>query len=783
MSVKAELNDETKFMDLSAIGCSLLLEQPNYTCAGGARSDTSITVTMSGPNAISGQGGIYQSSNYLSPRQAPPPPYPGGLTPYQTPYHSPYVSPYATPFQTPSPSPLSSVQSSPGTSTCHRTKGPGIDDELAMILESDPFIWEQQPGNIQSAIQETIKQPPPPYPLQPDRVTGRPPHPRSSPTTQPSRTQLKQQLQRQQLEQQERRERELIKLHQSAGRAASCPSEKLGIPIIVPPQQQPSVMEPVSVPPQVLTVRTRLENPTLYHVIESRKRQVREFLQQGHQQQGSDSCPMDQRPITAVNSAPPGGFVIPVTHQHPSSSAAPTDAEADDFLEDILNLEAGLEEADRNRVMDATSEHHQHQTLPPEVSDSGSLMEHFLTLSSTLHHHMDHVPLPTALELPGTTKQLTSGNTSSSTPPGKGTTTSVSDNVDYVPIITGAFTAGLKGSGSGLTSGPPSSLTSPMTSPTSSPCHHPLRSSSHLSNGNHHHHHHHRGSIDSVFVDLDLSGSGTEFGAGGGGLSASLAGDSTGGVVDLRALAKDRQKKDNHNMIERRRRFNINDRIKELGTLLPKSNDPYYDCFRDVRQNKGGILKASVDYIRRLRHDRDRLAQNEARQRQLELQNRRLLLRIQQLELQAKTHGLPLPASDSEGTWTDPHLTSAPLTPSTPPYIKTEPRDDNSFRKVPDLIPEIGGSGLAVACEFSSLDDFMEDDFNQATRGDPLLSSSHASANQSHTHLIGHFETHPDDHHHPHQGGADLSQDRNYQPSEEDESLSPESLDRMELSA
>jgi hypothetical protein len=36
-------------------------------------------------------------------------------------------------------------------------------------------------------------------------------------------------------------------------------------------------------------------------------------------------------------------------------------------LEDILNLEAGLEEADRNRVMDATSEHHQHQTLPPEV--------------------------------------------------------------------------------------------------------------------------------------------------------------------------------------------------------------------------------------------------------------------------------------------------------------------------------------------------------------------------------------------------------------------------------
>lgn len=73
-----------------------------------------------------------------------------------------------------------------------------------------------------------------------------------------------------------------------------------------------------------------------------------------------------------------------------------------------------------------------------KVSDSGSLMEHFLTLSSTLNHHGDHVALPIALELP--TKLP--ANTTSSTPPTKGTTTSINDNVDYVPIITGAFTAG-----------------------------------------------------------------------------------------------------------------------------------------------------------------------------------------------------------------------------------------------------------------------------------------------------------------------------------------------------
>ena len=80
---------------------------------------------------------------------------------------------------------------------------------------------------------------------------------------------------------------------------------------------------------------------------------------------------------------------------------------------------------------------------------------------------------------------------------------------------------------------------------------------------------------------------------------------------------------------------------------------------------------------------------------------------------------------------------------------------------MPDVIPE-SGSALTTSCGFSSLEDFMEDDYNHGPRGDPLL-SSHTSLAQ--------YET-----------NQDLSQDRNYQPSE-DESLSPESMDRMELSA
>ncbi|XP_006902777.1 PREDICTED: transcription factor E3 isoform X2 [Elephantulus edwardii] len=106
--------------------------------------------------------------------------------------------------------------------------------------------------------------------------------------------------------------------------------------------------------------------------------------------------------------------------------------------------------------------------------------------------------------------------------------------------------------------------------------------------------------------------------------------------TEAKALLKERQKKDNHNLIERRRRFNINDRIKELGTLIPKSSDP------EMRWNKGTILKASVDYIRKLQKEQQRSKDLESRQRSLEQANRNLQLRIQELELQAQIHGLPV---------------------------------------------------------------------------------------------------------------------------------------------
>lgn len=81
-------------------------------------------------------------------------------------------------------------------------------------------------------------------------------------------------------------------------------------------------------------------------------------------------------------------------------------------------------------------------------------------------------------------------------------------------------------------------------------------------------------------------------------------------------------------LVERRRRFNINDRIKELGGLLPKNPDPFFEVVRDSRPNKGTILKSSVEYIKCLKHEVNRLRQNELKTQEVDKLNLRLLSRI-----------------------------------------------------------------------------------------------------------------------------------------------------------
>ena len=62
---------------------------------------------------------------------------------------------------------------------------------------------------------------------------------------------------------------------------------------------------------------------------------------------------------------------------------------------------------------------------------------------------------------------------------------------------------------------------------------------------------------------------------------------------------------------------------------MPKQNEQYYDIVRDVRQNKGSILKASVDYIRILKREKERKGHIEERYKKLEQVNRKILIKLQ----------------------------------------------------------------------------------------------------------------------------------------------------------
>uniref|UniRef100_A0A3Q0SYK4 Melanocyte inducing transcription factor a n=1 Tax=Amphilophus citrinellus TaxID=61819 RepID=A0A3Q0SYK4_AMPCI len=201
--------------------------------------------------------------------------------------------------------------------------------------------------------------------------------------------------------------------------------------------------------------------------------------------------------------------------------------------------------------------------------------------------------------------------------------------------------------------------------------------------------------------------------------------------AEVRALAKERQKKDNHNLIERRRRFNINDRIKELGTLIPKSNDP------DMRWNKGTILKASVDYIRKLQREQQRAKELECRQRKLEHANRHLMLRIQELEIQARAHGLTVVSSTSvcaselmaRAIKQEPVLGDCPselyqhssAPDMSPPTTLDLNNGTITFDQIPTDAGEPGPYGSSSACKMKEL--VRDNTLGPISPSDPLLSS------------------------------------------------------------
>ncbi|XP_066581284.1 microphthalmia-associated transcription factor isoform X2 [Prorops nasuta] len=459
----------------------------------------------------------------------------------------------------------------------------GIDEDLRMILDMDPSIVDlRESFGLRSGDSghDLASNP------RATRPKGCPPTFKTATPT--SRTQLKLQLMREQQQEQERREAEFRQSLQQQRPAAAPPRP-------VPPTPLSTIG--VDVPPQVLQVRTLLENPTRYHVVQKQKNQVRQYLHESFRgvdggivtdvsracsDSGANGTPLDGQVPIMVQSAPPGPAVHQAKPQQPHLASYPH--------------------------APALLSHSQPVSASPDPATGGAMS-------------------------PGLSSVATSN----------------SEAEDLLDDIL-SFEAGSLGDG--LKDGQAEGLTD--------------------------------------LTDLQIKPEPlllTE--------------------AQIHALAKDRQKKDNHNMIERRRRFNINDRIKELGTLLPKTNDPYYEIVRDVRPNKGTILKSSVEYIKLLKNELTRMKQNEVRHKQLEHQNRRLLLRVQELELQAKAHGLPV----SDFNWAS---TSGSV-------LNTFSRSKLDHRKIPDLVAE-----EATTLSMSQLEDLMEDDGSGPVHGgDPMLSSPH----------------------------------------------------------
>uniref|UniRef100_A0A8D2L9Z8 Transcription factor EC n=1 Tax=Varanus komodoensis TaxID=61221 RepID=A0A8D2L9Z8_VARKO len=179
-------------------------------------------------------------------------------------------------------------------------------------------------------------------------------------------------------------------------------------------------------------------------------------------------------------------------------------------------------------------------------------------------------------------------------------------------------------------------------------------------------------------------------------------------------------------IVERRRRYNINYRIKELGTLIPKSNDP------DMRWNKGTILKASVEYIKWLQKEQQRARELEHRQKKLEQANRRLLLRIQELEIQARAHGLPLMSSVGTVDLAS-HVMKQPAYPeensidySRHLAVVQEQHSDlgDTTAAFSDPLSHFTDLSFSAALKEQRLDEILLDDTISPFGTDPLLSSA-----------------------------------------------------------
>ncbi|XP_062299960.1 transcription factor EB isoform X1 [Scomber scombrus] len=340
-----------------------------------------------------------------------------------------------------------------------------------------------------------------------------------------SRIGLRMQLMRDQLQQEEQRERQQQQQQQQNAALHYMQQRMAGPPASTPAISTPQHYQSMQVPVEVLKVQTHLENPTDYHIRQSRRQQVKEYL--------STTCATKQTVCAVTGPMPPS----PPTTMGPTGGSVPAPPPLHSPHMRTEQLMSGNSAPNSPMAMLNIGSSHENE-MEEVIDDIISMQSNY----DDIQAYIDPIQMPNTLPL----------------------------SSSHLDVYTGP---GMKGPAIAMTSNScPANLT----------------------------------------IKRELS--------------------------EARALAKERQKKDNHNLIERRRRFNINDRIKELGTMIPKTNDLVVS---DVRWNKGTILRASVEYIKRMQKDVQRTREVENNFKRMEMANKQLLLRIQELEMQAQMHGLP----------------------------------------------------------------------------------------------------------------------------------------------
>jgi len=182
---------------------------------------------------------------------------------------------------------------------------------------------------------------------------------------------------------------------------------------------------------------------------------------------------------------------------------------------------------------------------------------------------------------------------------------------------------------------------------------------------------------------------------------------------DFNHPVKDSERKIKHNKIERARRLFIDAKIRELGFLLPKQNEVYHELAKEIKHNKGGILRATVTYVKILKSDQLKKQKLEEICRMQHEQITVIMDKIREYEGEMRSYQIPVKQFLIE----DPPDYSDVLKPTYVPILtKKKIKKEKEAFKYPDVQVQVDDADDAEMVSNST---------------DPMLSSSNSSDSPS----------------------------------------------------